>query len=74
MMMPFRGYGASELTHLNLGEMPSGPNVRRMVHLTQLQHVKKGGGIYEDGLKTRKQLGMRVQNSPQILSVEVASF
>ena len=41
--------------------MPSGQNVVRMVHCTQLQHVKPTGGIFKHGLKTRRQLRMEVK-------------
>ena len=59
--MLFRGFNEHDLRHLNRGTMPSGQNVVRMVHCTQLQHVKPTGGIFKHGLKTRKQLRMQVK-------------
>ena len=51
--MVYRGLYAKDLQHLNSTAPLTGKNVRRMYHLTQLQHVRPGGGIHMRGLLSR---------------------
>ena len=62
--MLFHGFNSHDLRHLNEGRpMPTGKHIVRMVHCTQLQNVKRTGGIYKHGLKTRRQLRIPVTPS-----------